>query len=84
MPFIASSDASVAPDGPLPMMPTVLMVVLINRNWFYGLATNAGLFARLARFVNIKSCNLADKPRWFSGQTPAHSPLDSKSPQNRI
>jgi hypothetical protein len=55
MPFIASSDASVAPDGPLPMMPTVLMVVLINRNWFYGPAANAGLSARFVRFVNIKS-----------------------------
>jgi hypothetical protein len=55
MPFIASSDASVAPDGPLPMIPTVLIAVLINRNWFHGLVTNAELFARFIRSVNIKS-----------------------------
>jgi hypothetical protein len=29
------SDASVAPDGPPPMMPTVLINVLIIRNGFY-------------------------------------------------
>jgi hypothetical protein len=30
MPFIVSNDASVAPEGPLPMMPTFLMVFLIK------------------------------------------------------
>jgi hypothetical protein len=55
MPFIASSEARVAPDGPLPMMPTVLMDVLIIRNGFYGLVTNAELFARFDNAVNIKS-----------------------------
>jgi len=49
------SEASVAPDGPLPMMPTVLIAVLISRNWFQCLVTNAGLFARFVRPVNIKS-----------------------------
>jgi hypothetical protein len=45
-PFIVRSEASVAPDGPLPMTPTVLIDVLIIENWFYGLITNAELFAR--------------------------------------
>jgi hypothetical protein len=33
-PFIIRSEASVAPDGPLPMMPIVLIDVLISKNWF--------------------------------------------------
>jgi hypothetical protein len=46
MPFIASSEASVAPDGPLPMMPTVLIgVLIVIRILVYGLATDGKLYA---------------------------------------
>jgi hypothetical protein len=37
MPFIASSDASVAPDGPLPMMPTVWIELLMGQKLLLGL-----------------------------------------------
>jgi len=70
MPFIASSDASVAPDGPLPMMPTVSIAVLISRNWFYGPVTKAGLSDRFVRSVNIKFRNPADKAHWLNGGAP--------------
>jgi hypothetical protein len=44
MPFIASSEASVAPAGPLPMMPAVLIAVLIvTRILVYDPAANKEL-----------------------------------------
>src|ERR1017187_4409798 len=36
-PFCTRSDASVAPDGPLPIMPTVLVVFLIGATGFLSL-----------------------------------------------
>ena len=42
MPFCKSSEASVAPAGPLPMIPTVFTDVLIIQNWVFCLVTNAG------------------------------------------
>jgi hypothetical protein len=48
--FIASNEASVAPAGPLPMIPTVLMGVLIRiRILVYDLATNGKLIAFFLR-----------------------------------
>jgi hypothetical protein len=56
MPRIASSDASVAPAGPLPIMPTVLMEVLIRiGNWFFSRATNGKLIAFFCRPSQFKS-----------------------------
>jgi hypothetical protein len=41
MPFIASKEPSVAPEGPLPTIPTVLIAVLIVvKDLVYGLVTN--------------------------------------------
>src|SRR5258708_6885334 len=40
MPFMTSSDASVAPDGPLPMIPTFLTAIfVVVRNFVYDLVT---------------------------------------------
>jgi hypothetical protein len=40
MPFIASKDASVAPDGPLPTIPTFLTAIfVVVRNLVYDLVT---------------------------------------------
>jgi len=56
MPFSVSSEPSVAPDGPLPMMPTVLMEVLIMiRNWVYGRPTTRHYLRFSANQVNAKS-----------------------------
>src|ERR1035441_8635434 len=43
-PFWTSSDASVAPDGPLPMMPTVLVVFLIGATGFLRLRSEPAVY----------------------------------------
>jgi len=45
----------VAPDGPLPMMPTVLIDAFINENRFYGLASNLELFDLFIRISQYQS-----------------------------
>jgi hypothetical protein len=51
-----SSEASVAPAGPLPMMPTVLMVVLIiTRILVYGPVAKKNYLLFSVRQVNPKT-----------------------------
>ena len=53
MPFITSSDASVAPDGPLPTIPTFLTAIfVVVRNLFYDLVTTGNYRFFLFRQAN--------------------------------
>ena len=53
-PFSASSDASVAPDGPLPIIPTVLVVLLMRNAGCFGFA--------LSGISAMWSANASDYP----------------------
>jgi hypothetical protein len=72
MPCIASSEASVAPAGPLPMIPTFLIVVLIMTTI---LVYDLGTKGKLSAFSHQASQSQ-------SGRKPLESPLDSLSPEN--